>query len=240
MLAILGLAGLVFFFALGPSSAPNQQRLGRAASSERTQGGLAPVGGVSSQRSATVPGVSSVADPSPPARFAFDALTAGREPVKTEVRMFQAQKWEPDIAKNLNLPPGTPLQRRSTWYRISELKFPLVRVDRIYRMDRAKGGATGPVAPQNKTASGPLAPPSTRSQATGPVAPPSAPEGELLWDNAMIADHLMVQTQLGVSQSQLQRALPSPCRILSAVNAQKGLYLVAVPSEEIARSNEPH
>ena len=167
-------------------------------------------------------------------------------PIQEERRMFQAHKWEPDLAKSLGLPPGTRLQRRSAWYRIPELKFPLVRVDQVYRMAGTKSGATGPVAASIKqsapagaaapigsgaAASEPLAPPSSSTQAAGPAAPLSQPEGELLWDNAMIADHVMVQAQLGVTRAQLQTALPSPCRILSAVNEQKGLYLVGIPAD---------
>jgi hypothetical protein len=41
----------------------------------------------------------------------------------------------------------------------------------------------------------------------------------------------MVQAQLGVTREQFQRVLPAPCRILSAVSAEKGLYLVSVPHE---------
>ena len=70
----------------------------------------APVAGATSEAARATPDVRSrfvssspdrtraAEDSAPPARFAFDALTEGREPLKTEARMFQAQKWEPVIA----------------------------------------------------------------------------------------------------------------------------------------------
>lgn len=54
--------------------------------------------------------------------------------------------------------------------------------------------------------------------------------GELLWENAMVADHLMVQVEDGVSYEQLQNSLPAGVTVSTAITT-RGLYLVAVPME---------
>jgi len=167
----------------------------------------------------------------PPARFAFEALIAGREPLKTETRMFQAQTWEVDLAQALDLPPGTPLQRRSALYRIPELTASLVRVDRVYRMDSGGAVPSAAAAPAASVQS-----PSTAEVTVAPTtrrtgsAVLDAGGGQLLWDNAMIADHLMVQVEDGITRGKLQSALPQGAVVRDAITT-RGLYLVAVPAE---------
>jgi alpha-tubulin suppressor-like RCC1 family protein len=243
------------------------------------------------------------AQPPPPARVPFDALIAGRVPLRTETRKFEAQKWEVDLAKSLDLPPGTSLQRRSALYRIPELKSSLVRVDRVYRMDlnvaaRSASPSSGPrgsapisIAGQSAAASESMPSASTttvrssssNSGAVGfspgnhvdPSTPkvPSSPTsgshsaptgdtstngasiahpngshptqntetlvgsavldaggGELLWDNAMIADRLMVQLEDGISRERFQASLPAGVNVRESITS-RGLYLVAVPAE---------
>ncbi|HBJ85307.1 MAG TPA: hypothetical protein DDZ88_15810 [Verrucomicrobiales bacterium] len=168
-----------------------------------------------------------------PPRFAFEALIAGREPVKTETRMFQAQTWEVDLAKALDLPPGTPLQRRSALYRIPELTASLVRVDRVYRMDRGgvvPSAAPAPAASVQSSSTAEFTAAATAAPTPTGSAVLDAGGGELLWDNAMIADHLMVQVEEGVTRSRLQSSLPQGVVVRDALTT-RGLYLVAVPAD---------
>lgn len=175
----------------------------------------------------------------PPGRFAFAALIEGRMPERRESRRFEAQKWEPDLAKALDLPPGARLERRSAIYRVPEFKYPILRVDRIYRLDRnAAGGGTGGLPGSVPTAARGFAPVIGATSSTK-IATSAAPTGtaaldagggELLWDNAMVGDHLIVQVQKGVTKAQLMRALPDSCRVGDTVVPDKGVYLVSVPA----------
>jgi hypothetical protein len=153
-----------------------------------------------------------------------------------ERRRFAAMTWEVDLAKSLELPPSARLERRSGLYRLEGFKYPLVRLDRVYRMDKA--GATAATRKAQANTKG--------AAATDPVggapAPAASPQplsgsavldaggGELVWENAMVADHLMVQAQPGVTREQLQAALPRGASVLEQVTT-RGLYLVGVPSE---------
>ena len=55
--------------------------------------------------------------------------------------------------------------------------------------------------------------------------------GEVVWENAMIADHLMVQVKPGVSSEALQAGLPPGARVMRAVTSS-GLYLVGIPQDD--------
>lgn len=178
------------------------------------------------QRPSAVPvnvALSAAAPADPPQRFAFEALIKDRVPEKRETRLFQPQPWEPDLATALDLPAGARLQRRSAFYRIPELHSSLVRVDRVYRMDRN-------VAAQVTAASGqPLTPADVPATASGSAALDSG-GGEVVWDNAMIADQLIVQVEEGITRGRLQAILPRGAVVRHAITTQ-GLYLVAVPAE---------
>ena len=79
--------------------------------------------------------------------MSYDELARHGELQRQERRRFEAQKWEVDLAKALELPPGVRLERRSGLYRVAGFKYPLVRVDRVYRMDRAGAAAVPSVPP---------------------------------------------------------------------------------------------
>lgn len=202
-----------------------------------------------------VPPASNLA--SAPAAFMFSELSRLGELVRKTQRQFTATPWEPELRQALDLPASVPLQRRTGIFQMTGGFFaPLIRIDRVYRTDRsskASASATSLPIPQSSSSSStysvepPITPPvPTTEQPPAPIAqspaslfipvPSPTPDpldpdgGELLWENAMIADHLMVQTQPGISQAQLQRALPRPCQIKSAIS-KSGLYLVGIPSE---------
>ncbi|MBE2284091.1 MAG: S8 family serine peptidase [Prosthecobacter sp.] len=110
---------------------------------------------------------------------------------------------------------STPLQRRSVVIQVPELPLPFVRVDRVYRLDRQAASASATAntaAPESASA---------LMEAEG---------GELLWENAMLADHLMVQVEDGISLEQLEGSLPAGVTVRTAITT-RGLYLVAVPAE---------
>ncbi|MCX6853589.1 MAG: S8 family serine peptidase, partial [Verrucomicrobia bacterium] len=166
----------------------------------------------------------------------FDAIVAAGRLERREARLFEAQTWEPDLRKSLELGPSVPLRRVSEVYEVPEFPYHRVRVDRIYRLDRqpliAAAGIYGfpgfgeedrkPTAEDVKAAP-------VMEQSRAPLSSASSP-GELLWETAMVADHVMVQTVAGITRERLQRSLPARTRIRDQIT-QSGLYLVEVPAE---------
>ncbi len=130
--------------------------------------------------------------------------------------MFEAQTWEPELRKSLDLGPSVPLRRVSEVYDVAEFPYHRVRVDRVYRTDRPQQVVDMAAKDEDKVAS------AEKSR----ISPP----GELLWETAMVADHVMVQTEAGVTGERLHRALPAKTRIRDQIT-QSGLYLVEVPAE---------
>jgi alpha-tubulin suppressor-like RCC1 family protein len=180
--------------------------------------------------SATIAAASTGLPPSSPTALMFSALSRSGTLLQKTQRQFTATPWEPDLRKNLDLPSSVPLQRRTGLFRMADgFLAPLIRIDRVYRTDRPAAIANSPssIVPR---ASSPDPRPSTPALLSPTTDPLDSPGGELLWENAMIADHLMVQTHPGITQAQLQRALPSPCQIKSTLS-KNGLYLVAIPAE---------
>ena len=148
----------------------------------------------------------------------YEPALAGATLERMERRTFQPEKWEGDLAKGLRLPAGERLQRRTGIYTLAgKNRFPLLRVDRIYRV--AEKALAGPAADAALTA-GP---------AGNPVAALDEGGGELVWSNAMVADHLMVQAEPGITRERLAASLPALSRIREQVTAG-GLYLVEIPA----------
>ncbi|MCX6854846.1 MAG: S8 family serine peptidase [Verrucomicrobia bacterium] len=87
-------------------------------------------------------------------------------------------------------------------YRVPDFPFGLVRVDRVYRSDQAP-------------------------QAAGKLQDKPAPQP--LWENAMIADHLMVKVRTGLTEVALKSALPKSFQLRRRLPACEDLYLVEVP-----------
>lgn len=165
--------------------------------------------------------------PPPPAETAssmsFDGLASAGVEVSREWRRFERQTWEPDLVKAVELESGQPLFRQSVVYRVSDFPYSLIRVDRVYRTDRRTVGVGADVSSPKTSASEKAE--GSRHPLQGTAAP-----GELVWENAMVADHLMVQVETDITQEQLQSALPAGSRVLEPVT-REGLYLVAVPAE---------
>jgi alpha-tubulin suppressor-like RCC1 family protein/subtilisin family serine protease len=150
----------------------------------------------------------------------FDALIAAGKLERREARMFEAQTWEPELRKSLDLGPSVPLRRVSEVYEVPEFPYHRVRVDRVYRTDR-QARVVGVTAKDEEAA-----PITERSHVPLSTALP----GELVWETAMVADHVMVQTEAGVTRERLHRALPARTRIRDQIT-QSGLYLVEVPAK---------
>ena len=154
----------------------------------------------------------------------FAPALSDAELLRTERRMFQAQTWEVDLGKALDLRPGERLERRSGLFRLSG-GGELVRLDRVYRLGAARPAAMAKAATQ--TAQSPAVLAAAAAGATGPL---DAGGGELVWANAMVADHLMVQVESGVTRERLAAALPRQAKVGKQVT-DRGLYLVEVPAD---------
>jgi subtilisin family serine protease len=150
----------------------------------------------------------------------LDALIAAGKLERREARMFEAQTWEPELRKSLDLGPSVPLRRVSEVYEVPDFPYHRVRVDRVYRTDR-QARVVGVTAKDEEAA-----PITERSHVPLSTALP----GELVWETAMVADHVMVQTEARVTRERLHRALPAKTRIRDQIT-QSGLYLVEVPAE---------
>ena len=138
--------------------------------------------------------------------------------------MFQAQTWEVDLGKALDLRPSERLERRSGLFRLAG-GGGLVRLDRVYRL----GGVRPAVAAKTSAQGAPASAPALAA-ADDPTGPLDAGGGELVWANAMVADHLMVQVENGVTRERLAASLPALAHVGKQVTAG-GLYLVEVPTE---------
>ncbi len=176
-----------------------------------------------------------------PAAMVYDELARMGKLVRQETRSYEAQTWEPDLAKALELPKGTRLERRSATYRVPDFGHALVRVDTVYassiavQREAAKAGSMpGKESPSQQSQSQETRTPVRKDPlAALPNSAPSAttPEPEsALWQNAMIADRLMVQAAQGITKERLQRTLPRGCRVIKEITPL-GLYSVEVPSD---------
>lgn len=132
----------------------------------------------------------------------FDGIVRTGELLESQVSRFERTFWEPVLEKAFPLPPGVTLVRRSDIYRVPDFPFGLVRVDRVYRSDQAP-------------------------QAAGKVK--EKPDPQPLWENAMIADHLMVKARTGVKEASFRSALPKGYQLRRRLPACEDLYLVEVP-----------
>lgn len=171
----------------------------------------------------------------PPTTYAappitYDALARSGTLVRQERRVFQPQSWEVDLRRALALPAGVVLERRSAVFHVPDFPYPNIRVDRVYRLDRS-AAAAGLPRPANSPPRGAFPPSSsqTNSAASGTGVLDTG-GGEAIWENAMVADHLMVQVQPGITEASLRTALPPGARLMHAVT-DGGLYLVAIPSD---------
>jgi alpha-tubulin suppressor-like RCC1 family protein len=136
----------------------------------------------------------------------FEGIVRAGELLENHVSRFERTFWEPVLEKAFSLPSGVTLVRRSAIYRVPDFPFGLVRVDRVYRSDQA---------------------PKVGSGQEQPTAKP-------LWENAMIADHLMVKAKPGRTETALKLALPKGCQLRRRLPACDDLYLVEVPRSGLA------
>ena len=147
----------------------------------------------------------------------YSALISQGEVMHSESQYFEKRTWEPNLTKTVSLPRGQILQRRSTIVRLQGFKFPLVRVDQVLK---AKTGAV--VGNSVNT-------PSADGATTNAISMAAAPPDEVIWDTAMVADHLMIQASPGVNEAELGASLPKDCHINRPIS-RNGLYLVDVPA----------
>jgi len=130
----------------------------------------------------------------------FGGIARFGELVESHQDSFEQRSWEPILEQAIELPKGVRLVRRSGVYRVADFTFPLLRLDRVYRSDQL---------PEDKAVAGP------------------APEP--VWENAMVADHLMVRVHAGVTEAALKAALPAGCHVRQSMPTCDDLYLVEVP-----------
>ena len=83
---------------------------------------------------------------------AFAPALVGAKFERQERRMFQSQTWETDLAKGLELKPGERLERRSGIYELPDMRYPRLRVDRVYRLGTAPPNAVANRAPASNPA----------------------------------------------------------------------------------------
>ncbi|MES2598452.1 MAG: S8 family serine peptidase [Verrucomicrobiota bacterium] len=138
----------------------------------------------------------------------FEGIAHHGKLLEAHASGFEQRPWEPSLEQAVELPRGVTLVRRSETYAVADFPFGMVRLDRVYRSDQV---------PVPTSVKGP------------PHAGNAAPEP--VWENAMIADHLMVRVQEGVTEATLKAALPKDYRIRQAVAACEELYLVEVPAK---------
>ena len=163
---------------------------------------------------------------------AFAPALVGAKFERQERRMFDSQPWETDLTKGLELKPGERLERRSGIYELPDMRYPKLRVDRVYRLGGVPAVAAAGRAPARKPATGAVgvtSAPAELDLVAAATAPLDNGGGELAWSNAMVADHLMVQAQPGISRERLAASLPAQCRIREQVTV-RGLYLVEIPA----------
>lgn len=163
--------------------------------------------GQSLNRSPNIPGASATkTDPVMAAGATpFAAFSHEGQLLSREVRTFEAESWEPNLDKAFELKRGESLARHTEVYLVDDFPYSMVRVDTVYRAGTAGSKKQQPVA--------------------GPAAATEAP----LWQNAMIADHVMVQVQDGVTEAQLKSALPPTYEVRRHISGSE-VYLVTVPT----------
>ena len=242
----IGLLAWMWRPVLTEESSPTQARVHKPAPSPLAAPNLTTSPVVIPDPTATA---SPPANPAEPSSFMFAELSRLGELQRKTNRQFSANTWEPDLRKALDLPASVQLQRRSGIFKMSNgFVAPLIRIDRVYRTDRSPNStqsSNSPAAPfiasTSATSSDSLRPSSQPQPTPDSVLKSRIPNqksedpldsegGELLWENAMVADQLMVQTKPQVTAAQLRRALPLTCQIRQTIS-NKGLYLVAVPVE---------
>ncbi len=86
------------------------------------------------------------------------------------------------------------------------------------------GGKTKPVVERASPTKAPVLP------ADAGLGLLDAGGGEVVWENAMVANHLMVQAEEGITRDRLQAALPTGAVVREPITMQ-GLYRVDVPAE---------
>ncbi|MEQ1750305.1 MAG: hypothetical protein ABL974_12835, partial [Prosthecobacter sp.] len=129
----------------------------------------------------------------------FDGIARVGQLISRETHTFKVQSWEPDLEKAFDIRIDESLVRHSEVYRVEGFPSNLVRVDTVQKVGSAS-------AIHNSTA--------------GQTA--------ALWQNAMIANHVMVQVQEGVTRASLQKALPPDYQVRQRLTASD-IYLVDVP-----------
>ena len=127
----------------------------------------------------------------------------------------------------LDLPVGTKLERRSWLVRLpASLHNALARIDRVYQADGRPESATP--AGSREAAS-----PATGQVPSAPTMEALAADRSFLWENAVMADEVMVRVESTVSQEQLADALPKGFTVQKQV-LRNGLYLVGIPTSDRA------
>ena len=145
----------------------------------------------------------------------FEPVARAGKLVRIEKRNFEPGIGELDLRAALKIPSEVALERRSGFFLVPELKFPEVRIDRIYRMDR------NPSPPSDVS--------KEEEKKTG-YKELDAGGGEAVWENGMVANHLMIQTQPGVEEESLNAAMPPGFRTIGKVT-EDGVYLVSIPTD---------
>jgi len=130
----------------------------------------------------------------------YEGIAKVGQLVESHAATFEKTFWEPELGKAFPLPSGVTMIRQSEVYQVAGFPFGVVRLDRVYRSDQM-----------------------------AEVRPAGEPSKEPLWENAMIADHLIVKVQEGVSEVGLKAVLPAGFRLRQRMAACDDFYLVEVP-----------
>lgn len=166
-------------------------------------------------------GKSYAADPPPNATAcssAYESLARAGKFIHLEKRPFEPGTGELDVRAALQLTADVPLERRSAFFKIPDLKYPEIRIDRIYRTDRSPSKRSDDAAGYNT--------PKGRSG----YSELDAGGGEAVWENAMVASHLMVQVQPGLPAEAVHKGLPAGFRAYAKLT-KNGVYLATIPTD---------
>jgi subtilisin family serine protease len=189
-----------------------------------------------------------------PDAYEFQIFAKHGALVAEYVEPYQRRRWEPALAKVDPSGVTANFERTISLHRVAGWATPLVRLDRIYRKPSnghsriAESGSAvlsplaAPPAVAAVSASDSSTPSGNSIQpalATTPAGSPGSPnphsieDSDLIWTNAMAADHVMVQAKdEKLSLSALQSAL-SPLGTGYNVDhtiTQSGLYFVFIPT----------
>ncbi len=132
----------------------------------------------------------------------FEDFTRSGQLISREVRTYEMQAWEPNLGRAFDLKRGETLVRHTGIYRVDDFPFGTIRVDTVQLASGSRSGR----------------------QAAAVAGAGKAP----VWQNAMIADHVMVQVQEGVTGEQLKSSLPPGYEVRKQISGSE-VYLVAVP-----------